>query len=411
LRILIVTQYFKPENFRVNDLAIGLKERGHDVEVLTGLPNYPSGKLYPGYSPFAPLTEEFEGIRIKRVPLIPRGNRRNWQLMANYVSFAILACLVGPLRCRGRYDVVFVYEPSPVTVALPGILLKLLRRAPLLFWVQDLWPESLSATGAVRAQWILKLIRRLVDFIYRRCDRVLVSSKGFTNHVLASGIGEERVVYLANWAEDLYRPMANAPTPVQGEMPQGFRVMFAGNIGSAQSFETILEAADRLRDYSEIHWIIVGDGNMRPWVAERVKTLGLGKQLHLLGRRPLEAMPAYFAAADALLVSLRADPVFALTVPSKVQSYLACGKPIIAALDGEGAAIVAESGAGIQCPPENSEKLAQAVLRLYQTPKSERLAMGEKGRQYFERNFERNLLLDRIESWMLDITGAKACAS
>ena len=149
MNILIVTQYFWPESFRINDLALGLKQRGHEVEILTGMPNYPARKFYPGYGFFSPAEERFEGMRVVRIPLLPRGSRRNWRLAANYASFVLSAALLGPLRCRGRYDAIFVYEPSPVTVALPAILLKAIKRAPLFLWVQDLWPESLSATGSV----------------------------------------------------------------------------------------------------------------------------------------------------------------------------------------------------------------------------------------------------------------------
>lgn len=411
MRILIITQYFWPENFRINDLALGLKQRGHEVEVLTGMPNYPSGRLYQGYGMFSPATERYEGVRVVRVPLVPRGSHKNWRLAANYGSFALSASLLGPLRCRGRHDAIFVYEPSPVTVALPAIVLRSIRHIPLLFWVQDLWPENLSATGAVKSRSMLRLVRSLVDFIYKRCDMVLVSSKGFTQHVLASGISRDRVAYLPNWAESLYRPAANVSGRVREEMPDGFIVMFAGNVGSAQSFETIVAAAERLRDRTDIHWVILGDGNMRSWVAEQVKLRGLEKQFHLLGQRPVETMPDYFSAADVLLVTLRADPVFALTVPSKIQSYLACGKPIIAAINGEGAEIVNDSGAGLSCPAEHPVRLAQAVAAVAEMSLEQRRAMGERGRRYFDANFEREMLLDRVQHWIEHLARGISCAS
>lgn len=411
MRVLIVTQYFWPESFRINDLALGLKERGHVVEVLTGMPNYPAGRFYPGYSMFSPARESYDGIPVMRVPLIPRGPRRNWRLAFNYVSFAISSCLLAPLRCRGRYDLILVFQASPVTVGLPGVWLRTIKRAPLLFWVQDLWPESLAATGAVKSPLILRLVRKLVDFIYRRCDRVLVSSEGFTGHVLESGIERGRVAHFPNWAENLYQPLAVPPASVESEMPDGFRVMFAGNIGSAQSFETVLDAAERLKMHPGIHWVIVGDGNMRTWVADEVERRGLGRQFHLLGSRPTDIMPAYFSAADALLVTLRAEQVFALTVPSKIQSYLACGKPVIAALNGEGAKIVSDANVGVSCPAENPDKLAAAVLTLYEMPVAERQALGKNARAYFEANYEREMLLDRLERWMTETSETQACAS
>jgi glycosyltransferase involved in cell wall biosynthesis len=403
LNILVVTQYFWPESFRVNDLVLGLQQRGHRVEVLTGMPNYPTGRLYPGYHLWSPATESFQGVPIKRVPLAPRGSGKYWRLAVNYASFAVSASVLGPIRCRARYDVIFVYEPSPITVAIPGILLGALKECPVLLWVQDLWPESLSATGAIESPRLLRLIRRLVDFIYRRCDLVLVSSKGFIDHVLASGVDAGRVIHFPNWAESVYRPLPAAPASLQAKLPEGFTIMFAGNIGSAQSFETIVAAAERLRGQPAIHWVILGEGTMKSWVAEQIKLRGLEGNVHLLGQRPMDSMPAYFAAADALLVTLRADPVFALTVPSKIQSYLACAKPIIASINGEGADIIAESGAGISCPAGDPDRLADSVLSIFRAPRNQRIAMGKRGRAYFESHFERELLLTRLEMWMLDL--------
>lgn len=409
MRVLIISQYFWPESFRINDLALGLKQRGHAVEVLTGMPNYPHGKLYPGYHYFSPATDCYDGIPVMRVPLIPRGPHRKWRLAFNYASFALTASILGPLRCRGEYDVIFVYQTSPVTVGLPGIIMKMVKQAPLMLWVQDLWPESLSATGAIRSPLILRLVRRLVDFIYRRCDMVLVSSNGFGGHVLKSGISSARVAHFPNWAENLYQPLTAAPASVQQEMPDGFRVMFAGNIGSAQSFETILGAAERLKNHREIQWVILGDGNMKSWVAEEIERRGLEQQFHLLGSRPTDTMPGYFAAAHALLVTLRAGPVFALTLPSKIQSYLACGKPVIAALNGEGASLVTDSAVGISCAAEDPDKLAAAVLALYQMPAEQRLAMGVNARSYFEKNYDREMLLDRLDQ-LMSKTSRKKCA-
>ena len=404
MRVLIVSQYFWPESFRVNDLALGLKERGHAVAVLTGLPNYPTGRFFPGYGFFTPSSEEFNGLPVYRVPLIPRGSGQRWRLALNYFSFAIFASLLAPVRCRGVFDLIFVFEPSPITVGIPAIMLKKFKRAPVMFWVQDLWPESLSATRAIRSELLLHWVAKLVRFIYQRCDRILVQSEGFTPSVTALGADPQRVAYFPNWAETLYCPVATAEdAPERKEVPAGFCVMFAGNIGAAQSFETILEAATLLRQHHDIHWVVVGDGHRRAWVEGQILERGLKESVHLLGPRPAEVMPRYFALADALLVTLKCDPIFALTIPSKVQSYLACAKPILAALDGEGARVVRESGAGIVCPAEDAKALAESVLRLSRMSPQERAAMGQKGRTYFEANFEREKLLDRLEGLMLEM--------
>jgi glycosyltransferase involved in cell wall biosynthesis len=412
LRVLIVTQYFWPESFRITDLALGLKERGHVVTVLTGMPNYPGGRILPEYGAIAPASETHHGIEIKRVPLVPRFAGRGWQLALNYLSFALSASVLGPLRCRGRFDVIFVYEPSPVTVGLPAIVLKALRPAPILFWVQDLWPESLAATGAVKSRTVLRWVERLVRFIYRRCDRILVQSEGFAPQVAALDADPSRIVYFPNWAESIYRPVRVAEdAPQRAALPGGFRVMFAGNIGAAQSFETILAAAERLREHEEIQWVILGNGHQRPWVEQEIGRRDLRERVHLLGQHPVDTMPTWFALADALLVTLRDDPVLALTIPSKIQSYQACGRPIVAALSGEGARIIRESGCGLTASAGDGEGLARAVMALYRMPREERERMGARGRTYFAANFERERLLDRLETWMQSDARGPACAS
>lgn len=409
MRVLIVTQYFWPENFRINDLAQGLRGRGHEVTVFTGKPNYPGGSFFPGYGFLGRSTESFRGIRVIRVPLIPRGGGAGFRLALNYISFAFFASLLAPFRVYGDFDVILVYEPSPVTVGLPALVLKALKGAPLLFWVQDLWPESLVAADAVRASWILAGIERLVRFIYHRCDRILVQSKAFVEAVLRYGITRERILYFPNSAEALYQPLALEPNaPERASMPAGFRVMYAGNVGTAQDFATILGAADRLRDETAIQWIILGDGTSRSWVESEVARRHLGRSVHLLGRYPVESMPRFFALGDAMLVTLRRDPILAMTLPSRVQSYLACARPIIAALDGEGARVIQEAGAGIVAGSGDPDSLARAVLDIYRLPETERQAMGASGRRYFEQHFEREALLTRLEDWMRKVAHTRS---
>ena len=412
MRILILTQYFWPEAFRINDLAVALAGRGHAITVLTGLPNYPGGSLFPGYSLLGPSEEQHEGVRVLRVPLVPRGLRRSWQLAINYISFTVSASLLGPLRCRGPFDVLFVYEPSPILIGIPALVLRRLKGLPLVLWVQDLWPESLRATGAVTSPLLLRAVARLVRYIYRGCDRVLVQSRGFVDRVVAVGAERERVSYLPNWAESLYAPLELEPdAPERSEVPDGFRVLFAGNIGAAQSFETILDAAQLLRHHAEVHWVIVGDGHRKAWVEEQVRERGLGSSVHLLGPRPVGSMPRYLALGDALLVTLRRDPVFELTIPTKLQSYLACGRPVLAALDGEGARVVEEAGAGLTCPAEDPRALAAGVLRLLEMGTAGRCQLGERGRAYFAAHFEREHLITRVEEELRRAVTEARCAS
>jgi colanic acid biosynthesis glycosyl transferase WcaI len=413
MKILIVTQYFWPENFRINDLAEGLRDRGHQVSVLTGKPNYPSGTFLSGYGFLKRNKDSYKGLAVIRVPVIPRGSGTAFRLVLNYLSFACFASLFAPLRCREKVDAIFVFEPSPITVGLPALVLKKIHRAPILFWVQDLWPESLSATNMVRSAWILRQVKRLVRYIYAGCDRILIQSRAFVDPIQRLGVDARKIEYFPNSAEGLYQPVSPSPGTVEcATLPAGFRVMFAGNIGAAQDFETILAAAEKLKSRADIHWVVLGDGRMAGWVRKEVSQRGLNGTVHLLGHHPIEAMPRFFALADAMLVTLRRDPIFSLTIPSKIQSYLACARPIVAALDGEGARVLGEAGAGVVVPAQDADRLAEAVLGLYRMPKAEREAMGASGRAYYLANFERNLLLDRLDGWLRELNKeAGTCAS
>jgi len=401
LNILIVSQYFWPEDFRVNELALGLKRKGHAVTVLTGIPNYPRGSFFEGYGLFRKREEDFSGIKVLRVPLVSRGKSKGFRLALNYFSFVLFASLLGPFYCRGRYDLIFVFEISPVTVCLPAILLKKIKKAPIFLWVLDLWPENLSATGAVSSPLILSLVGRMVKFIYSQCDKILVSSKGFVSQVSGMGFPPGNILYFPNWAEEAY---GRAPDKTMlaglGPLPAGFKVVFAGNIGAAQSFETILGAAERLKGTADLQWLIAGDGRMAGWVRDQIKSRALDGCVHMLGRHPQETIVSLFGAADVLLVTLRRNPVFALTVPGKIQSYMACGRPIIAALEGEGAALIEESGSGLVCPPEDPVALAAAVTRLKAMSAEERVRMGAAGAAYAAANFSRADLFNRLADWI-----------
>lgn len=406
MRILILSQYFWPEEFRINELAAMMAGRGHQITVLTGIPNYPGGKFFPGYGITRKKVQNYKGIKVVRVPLIPRGKGGRIRLALNYFSFAFFACLLGLIKCRDTYDVIFVYEPSPITVGLPAIVMKKVKSSPIIFWVQDLWPESLSATGAVHSRTIMKAVEMLVRFIYSHCDRILVQSKSFIDAIVQTGVDRSKIEYFPNSAEVIFdTAMECAGAMEHIEFPEGFRVMFAGNIGAAQDFETILSAAELLKEHRNIHWVIVGDGRMLPWVKEQLQIREIEETIHLLGRHPLASMPAFYAKADVMLVTLKRDPIFALTIPAKMQSYLACSRPIIAALDGEGARVVEEAGAGLACQAEDPDALAETVLKMYHMTVAERDAMARQGRIYFERNFERHMLLDRLDGWLSELCG------
>jgi glycosyltransferase involved in cell wall biosynthesis len=407
MRILIVTNHFWPENFRITDLAVDMQKRGHEVSVLTGVPDYPEGRFYEGYGVFKRRFEFYRGVKVFRFPLIPRGKGRAWELALNYFSSAFFSCMLAPFYCRDKYDVIFVFDTSPITIGLPAIILKKLKSIPLIFWVLDLWPESLSATGAVQSSKVLGMVRQLVRFIHGQCDRILISSRGFVQSIDETGGYDHDLTYFPNWVEPEYLIDKAEGTfealPTLPALPDGFRVMFAGNIGVAQDFDTILTAAELLASYPDIHWVILGDGRMAEWVKEQIRQRNLGGQFHMLGRYPARTMPHFFAQADALLMTLRREPIFALTVPGKLQSYMACGKPIIAGLDGEGGKLVEESGAGLACPAESPRKLADRVLELYRMPLSVRNEFGEQGIRYCKEHFDRSILFNKLEKIMVEL--------
>ena len=396
MRILVLSQYFWPENFRINDVVEGLVQRGHQVTVYTAQPNYPGGRFYPGHGFFGPWNQAYKDAQVRRVPVIPRGRGGSVRLALNYLSHAFFATLLAPWHSGHAYDAILVYEPSPVTIGIPARFLRWLKRAPLVFWVQDLWPESLEATGSVKSPVVLRMVDRLVKWIYRGCDRILVQSEAFKPSITAHGVAPEKIRYLPNSAESFYRKMERQGSD---EMPQGFRVLYAGNIGAAQDFPTILAAAEKLRGEARIHWIVLGDGRMREWVAAEIARRGL-KNVHLLGSRPPESMPRYFAQADVLLATLRREPIFAYTIPSKIQTYIACGRPVIAAMDGEGSRIIRDARAGWAVPAEDPQALAAAVLEASRSTDLE--AMGKRAEACFGEQFERETLLTRLESELMD---------
>jgi colanic acid biosynthesis glycosyl transferase WcaI len=407
LRLLVVSQYFWPENFRVNDLVAALRARGHEITVLSGIPNYPDGAIFPEYRRDRAKFQEYLGVPIIRVPLIPRGKSK-LQLALNYLSFVLAAGPVGAWKLRREsFDAILVYQPSPVTACLPAILIGRLRRAPVLLWTLDLWPETLQAIGALQSPRMLSLVGTLVSFIYRNCALVLGQSRAFRANVERYAGAAHKFRYFPQWSEPMFygSPARIEPRPELEPFASTFNVLFAGNIGEAQDFPAIIDAAEQLAYRSDIRWLIVGDGRKGEWAREEVARRGLSTRVHFLGRHPIEEMPAFFRSACALLVTLKQDPVFALTIPGKVQTYLAAGLPLLGMLDGEGARIIEESGAGLTCRAGDGPALAKAVERLASMSMSERAAMGRLGAEYSAREFDRDRLLQQLESWIAEASG------
>lgn len=406
MRILIVSQYFWPENFRVNDLTQELVRRGHSVTVLTGIPNYPTGKIFDDFKKCRETFDHYAGAKVCRVPMLARG-KGSLRLILNYISFVLGACLIGSWRLRGQdFDVIFVYEPSPVTVGLPAIMLGRLKRAPVVFWVLDLWPETLVAAGAVHSSKVLSAIGYVVRFIYNRCALVLGQSRGFLGSIAKYCIDANKIRYFPSWAEDVFSQDNLKLAPEVSAQEGMFNVMFAGNVGESQDFPAVLDAAEILKQCPTVRWLVVGDGRMMEWLRSEIERRGLTHCFLLPGRFGVERMPSFYAHADALLVSLKRDPVFALTIPGKVQSYLMAGIPLLGMLDGEGARVIRDAKAGLVCPSGDGKGLANAVLELASMSKDERQQLGKNGRAYAQKEFGRDLLMDRLEGWFVEVVSA-----
>jgi len=407
VKILIISQYFWPENFKINDLALGLKERGNEVTILTGKPNYPDGKFYPGYNFINRKVEYYQGIKVIRSPLIRRGNCSGVRLFINYISFAIFASFAAVFRLSKTADAIFVYEPSPITVGIPALVYKYFSRAPIYFWIQYLWPESLIAAGDVKSKLILKLTDRLVRLIYRKSEVIFISSKSFKHSITEKGVDSEKIYYLPNWAEDIYNEPVGRDKDIAGLLPsKGFKIMFAGNIGESQDFESIVNAAEKTSGYDDIHWIIVGDGRKKSWIEQEIRLKKMNN-IHLIGRHPMRMMPSFFREADVMLVSLKDEPIFSLTVPAKIQTYLACGKPILAMINGEGADVIRESKSGYAVNAGDFNALADRVIEMYNMPKTNLDIMAKASKEFYLNNFNSKDLIDKLMSVFYSYTVKK----
>ncbi len=397
MKVLLLSQHFWPESFRINEVAQSLIEQGCEVTVLTGKPNYPEGRIYVGYRIWGVQRESRQDLCIVRVPLWPRGSGSGLRLVLNYLSFIASTVVLGPWALRGqRFDVIFVYGTSPILQVLGAIALKRIKGVPLVTWVQDFWPDSLQVTGFVTNRIVLNAVAALVRWIYRRNNLLLAQSPGFVEPLRAMA-GGTPVVYHPNPASRFDPAATDA---VSGDtalrLKPGFNIVFAGNLGHAQALNQVLLAAELLGPKSGIRWTLIGSGACSTALAEQVHTRGLSDRVELPGRFEPAQMPAIFEQADALLVSLRNNPATSRTVPSKVQTYLTVGRPILAALDGEGAELIRQSGAGICCAAEDSRALSDAALALRDLSAAERQRMALAGQRYAREHFSPELLARRL---------------
>ena len=389
-----------------HELARGLAERGHEVVVITGFPNYPAGKLYPDTRLRLWKWEILDGIRILRVPLYPDHSRSVVRRALNYGSFAVAAALLGSVL-GGPVEVIFAEHP-PLTIGLAAWVIGRLRRVPFLYAVNDLWPESVEATGMVRSSRVLDNLGRLERLVYRRAAAIAVISPGFKANLAGKGVPPEKVHVIPHWAdESLYRPVPPDPRLAENLGMAGcFNVVFAGQLGLAQGLDVVLDAADELSDLPDVQFVLVGDGTDADRLRQAAGQRNL-RNVHFLGRQPAARMPDIFAVSDALLVNLRDDPLFRITIPSKTIAYLACGRPVLMAVEGDAAEVIRAAAAGVTCRAGSGKELAGAVRRLRAMPRTVLEDMGRAGRAAFLAAYSRSVLLDRYEAILSELAWAK----
>ena len=338
-----------------------------------------------------------DGVRVFRVPLYPSHDLSAVQRSMNYLSFAASATLLGP-ALAGPADVMWVYHP-PLTVGIPACWMSLLRRVPFVFGIQDMWPETLSATGMVSSNQLIKLMGRLTRFIYTRAAAITVVSPGFKRNLVGKGVPADKIHIIPNWAdEDVYHPLLPDPNLAQEYGLAGrFNIMCGGNLGAAQGMGNVVKAAQMLDDLPAVQFVLIGDGVEETQLREELGRRQL-RNVRFLGRQPVRDMPRFFALANALLIHLTRDPLFEITIPGKTMAYLACGKPIICSAAGDVAQVVREAGAGLVCAPEDPRALARTVRELYNMGPRDRESMGQRGRTTFLTHYTREVLVDRYES-------------
>lgn len=401
-RVLIISPHFHPEDFKCNEVAFELAKSGYDVTALSDIPNYPHGKFYKGYGLFRRRREVVNGVKVIRTAMIPRGKGGSMMLVLNYLSFAFTACIRAVfMAIFKRYDTIIVHQTSPITVGLPAIIIKILRpKTKLLFWVLDLWPESLEVAGGITNKHILGIFESIAKWCYKSSDQILMSSRGFKESICTKGNFTDKLVYFPNWADGDLTKNSEYELPA---IPAGFKIMFAGNVGEAQDFDHTLEAFKILRDkgHKDILFLIVGNGRKMDWVESYISDNNLKDIVHCLGRHPLESMSKFFASADVLYLALKDCSIFNLTCPAKLQAYMSVGKPVLAMLNGEGANIINDAQCGFSVPAGGSEKLADAIIQMRNSSLEELQTMGNNGKVYCINNFafEKNMskLINLIE--------------
>ena len=375
MKILVVSQYFYPEPFRINTICQELVQRGHDVTVMTAYPQYPKGEIYDGYGFDVPYDKEWNGVKIHRVKTHPRGHNA-LGLLRNCVSYVVSGNR-WVKQCKEKYDRVFVFGLSPATLALPAVKYKKKFGTPMYYYLQDLWPESVHEVLGIRFAPLTFVINKIVGKIYKASDKILCTSKGYVKNLVDKGVPADKPVYWPQFCTEPDFTDTDKPAEYSADT---FNVVFTGNIGDAQGLDLVVEAAARLKGKG-IRWYLVGDGRAKERLEQLVADHGVQEDVIFVGRVSEAQANRYVHFADCAYLSFQPNPLFDLILPAKLQTYLACGAPILAAAGGESAALIAEAGCGMAVPPQ-VEELVQAVQTMAALTPEERREMANNARQY-----------------------------
>jgi glycosyltransferase involved in cell wall biosynthesis len=397
--ILVIAQYFYPEQFRINDICSEWVKRGYKVTVVTGIPNYPQGKYYTGYGLFSKRREVYNGIEIIRIPLIPRG-KNSIMLALNYLSFVVTGFLWS-IFTKVHADYVYIYEVSPMTQALPGVWFAKRRKIPCYLYVTDLWPENVEIVAGIKNKKILYLIGKMVDYIYNRSDKIFTSSKSFIEAIVGRGIDKSKLEFWPQYAEEFYEPVEREVKLISNIPQDGFfNIIFAGNIGVAQGLDILPRVAELLKQKNvKVRFNIVGDGRYKETLKNMVNDYEVGELFNFIQKQPPQKIPYFMAMCDATLICLSKSKVFSITLPAKTQSCLACGLPILVSGDGEIQEVINNSGAGLCSEAGDAQKLANNIYKLVFMSSKELEKMALNGLNYYDENFNKNVLLEKMDKW------------
>ena len=401
-KILVVTQHFWPENFRINDIVEGFLQDGIAVDVLCGLPNYPKGEWFPGYSAAGPFEEEWHGARLYRCKEVPRRGNTSVNIFLNYVSWPWYAAHALH-RLPGGYDAVFCFNTSPVLMCWPAIRYAKKHHIPFTNYVLDIWPENLYSVLNVKNKALRAIAQGVSDALYKKADRLIAMSEPLQQRLCQrTGMPPQKIAVIPQYCEDFYAvPQPDAA--LQAQFGGRFNLVFTGTFTPAQSLETVITAVQdaRSRGADMLHLLLVGDGMSRAALEAKVKELRAEDAVTFYGSVPATDIPKFTALADALIVCLSDSPDLGLTVPAKVASYMAAGKPVLASMDGAGNAAVAAAG-GLSSPACDAAALADNLLALTRMGAAQRATMGQSAKEYYLAHYRRSELLRKLEHFILE---------